>query len=217
MEGADTWYYDEQTAVHGMFGIQGTEDGTGDLSTIHGMEGTMTEGMEFTYTGDNGWVDHLVPDGGTLIFQNMNPQYGTAVSNDAGTYRTIGSSMEFGGLQDGDYTKDDLMIQILDFFGIPGVWTSVEERTNENGMDLTVCPNPVTNGSVVRFNAGQDTKVALGIYNLQGQKVAQLFDGKVSKGDHQLNWNCRGLTPGMYFLRIQAANKVSVTKILVAD
>ncbi|MEZ5148734.1 MAG: hypothetical protein R2759_17120 [Bacteroidales bacterium] len=33
MEGGDTWYYDTQTAVHSMFGVNATADGGSDLST----------------------------------------------------------------------------------------------------------------------------------------------------------------------------------------
>ncbi len=118
MEGGDTWYYDNQTAVHAMFGINGTEDGSGDLSTIEGVTGTMTEGMTFNYTGDNNWIDHLEATGtGVLIFNNTNPLYGCAVSNDAGGYKTVGASFEFGGLSSTD-NQVDLMEQYLEFFEI---------------------------------------------------------------------------------------------------
>ncbi|HRW97000.1 MAG TPA: C25 family cysteine peptidase [Bacteroidales bacterium] len=114
MEGGDTWYYDDPTAVHAMFGINGSADGSGDLGTITGLSGTFTEGMTFNYNGDNNWIDHLDATGsGVLILQNTSPQYGTAVANDADTYKTIGASHEFGGL-DGDQTA--LMEAYLNFF-----------------------------------------------------------------------------------------------------
>ena len=37
MEGGDTWYYDNQTAVHSLFNIIGMSDGSGDLGTIDGI------------------------------------------------------------------------------------------------------------------------------------------------------------------------------------
>ncbi len=116
MEGGDTWYYDTPTAVHTMFGINATGDGSGDLSTVTGLAGTFTAGMSFPYNGDNSWIDRLSASAGaTLILQNMNPQYGTAVANNAGDYRTIGASHEFGGLN-GNRTA--LMEAYLDFFGM---------------------------------------------------------------------------------------------------
>ncbi len=103
MEGGDTWYYDAQTAVHKMFGINGTEDGSGDLGTIKGVNGTIVEGLSYNYTGDNSWIDHLEATGtGEVIFNNVSPAYGCGVSNDPGNYKTVGTSSEFGGLNDAD-------------------------------------------------------------------------------------------------------------------
>ncbi len=121
MEGGDTWYYDSQTAVHSMFNINATSDGSGDMGTVIGQTGTFTEGMSFNYSGDNNWMDHLDPvSPAVLIFENQSPSYGTAVAYDEGSYRTIGASHEFGGLDDGSSpsTKDELMSAYLEFLGI---------------------------------------------------------------------------------------------------
>ncbi len=121
MEGGDTWYYDASTSVHALFNITGLADGSSDLSTISGQSGTFTNGMIFSYTGDNSWIDHIDPvSPAFLIFENQSPVYSTAVAYDAGTYKTIGASFEFGGLVDGSTpsTKKELMYAYLDFFGL---------------------------------------------------------------------------------------------------
>ncbi len=142
MEGGDTWYYDNATAVHPMFKINGTTDGGNDLSTVQGVPGTFTEGMSFTYTGDNSWIDHITNIApAEMIFNNVSPAYGCAVAYDAATYKTIGTSFEFGGLSDGNArsTKDELMAKIIDFFGlnpIPVELTSFDADVDENGITL---------------------------------------------------------------------------------
>jgi PKD repeat protein len=121
MEGGDTWAYDATTAVHGMFGINGTSDGSGDLGTILGQSNTITEGMSFVYTGQNVTIDQLEATGtGEVILQNSLPSYATAIINDAGTYKTIGVSHEFGGLLANK--SSDLMQAYLEFFGL---WQSL--------------------------------------------------------------------------------------------
>ncbi len=124
IEGGDTWYYDSQTTVHGMFNIDGTSDGTSDMSTVTGQTGTPTEGMSFTYSGENNWMDHLdAISPAQLILENQaTTPYGTGVAYDEGTYKTIGTSHEFGGLVDGasPSTKSELMYQYLEFFGLTG-------------------------------------------------------------------------------------------------
>lgn len=116
MEGGDTWYYDDQTAVHSMFGINGVSDGSGDLGTVLGISGTMTEGMSYAYSGDNNWIDHLEATGtGELIMENQSPNYGCAIANTGSGYKTIGTSFEFGGLS---ADSDALMEKFLLFFDL---------------------------------------------------------------------------------------------------
>ena len=121
MEGGDTWVYDEQTAVHPYFRIVGVNDGWNDLSGIVGIQGMMTQGMVFGYHGENAFVDRIQPaSGAELILHNAIPNYGCAVANDRGTYHTIGTSFELGGLTDGlaPSLKSNLVGHILDFFQV---------------------------------------------------------------------------------------------------
>ncbi|MFH1121998.1 MAG: C25 family cysteine peptidase [Bacteroidota bacterium] len=139
MEGGDTWAYNTPTPVHPMFMIDGETDGSGDLSTISGMEQSMVDGMSFGYTGDNSYIDRLLPlETATPLFRNLSPSYYTAIAYDGGTYKTIGSSFEFGGLQDGSNrsVKDSLMMQYIEFFGISG---SAPLLANFLASDNVVC------------------------------------------------------------------------------
>jgi len=104
-----------------MFNINATADGTSDMGTVVGQAGTFTEGMSFSYNGDNGWMDHIEAIAPAIkIFNNQSPLYGTGVAYDGGSYKTIGTAHEFGGLQDGTSpsTKEELMSAYLAFLGI---------------------------------------------------------------------------------------------------
>ncbi|MCX6250087.1 MAG: C25 family cysteine peptidase [Bacteroidetes bacterium] len=121
MEGGDTWVADPQTVVHPMFHIFPSSDGMGDLGTILGYTGTFTQGMTFSYTGDNSFIDQIGSQSTSFaVFKNQSPNYDNVIANDAGLSRTIGSSFEFGGLAEGTYpsTKVRLMQEYLNFFGI---------------------------------------------------------------------------------------------------
>lgn len=121
MEGGDTWFYDPKTAVHLKFNANGTTDGNSDLNTETGEAGTFAEGLNFEYTGDKEFIDHLAATAPAFpLFSNVTPHYVSAVAYDAGSYRTIASAFEFGGLNDGDYpsTRNEYMHRIIDFFGI---------------------------------------------------------------------------------------------------
>jgi hypothetical protein len=140
MEGGDTWYYDPATAVHPYFNIQGLSDGTGDAGPIQGAAGTFTEGMYFQYTGGNSYIDHLTPSGSAFaIFLETTPSYINGVAYDGGSYRTVGTSFELGGLVDGTSpsTKEELLEEILEFFGVDASGLLFEDGF-ESGDNLDV-------------------------------------------------------------------------------
>jgi PKD repeat protein len=121
LEGGDTWYYDPQTAVQPMFHIVPEGDGSNDLGKVDGAAGTFTAGLKYSYSGENQFIDRIdAGDGAFVIFSNEVPAYHSAVAYDAGTYKTIGASFEFAGLNDTIFpsTKKNLMEKYLNFFGI---------------------------------------------------------------------------------------------------
>jgi hypothetical protein len=140
LEGGDTWYFDQiynATSLHPMFNILGSSDGNNDLGTINGVAGTITEGMSFFFSGDNNFIDHIAPvNPAYIIFNNSSPAYATAVAYDAGTYKTIGSASEFGGLLDNpNSTRKNLMLQYLNFFGM----NPISEMPETPGGETVVC------------------------------------------------------------------------------
>jgi hypothetical protein len=136
MEGGDTWAYDPQTSVHAMFNITGTADGSSDMGTVSGMTGTFTEGMSFTYSGANNYMDRLSPvSPAYTVLQNNSPVYGTCIAYDHGDYQTLGASHEFGGLTDGTSIKAQLMARYLLFFGVTvtSTWEGTTSQWNTPG------------------------------------------------------------------------------------
>ena len=128
MEGGDTWAYDTTTALHPYFKIIGDWDGIGDVGTVLGQTGTFTEGMTFTYSpsADNKYMDRLLLDSlstAFVVFENQSASYvnGIAYDDGVGSYKTVGVSFEFGGLEDAlsPSMKTDLADSIMGFFGCP--------------------------------------------------------------------------------------------------
>lgn len=144
MEGGDTWAYDPATAVHPYFNINGLTDGASDAGPIEGAPGTFAEGMYFTYQGANNYIDHLDPIGSAFpVFLNVTPAYINGVAYDGGTYRTVGTSFEFGGLVDGaePSTKNELLVEILEFFDMNPLGILCEdgfESGDTSGWSATV-------------------------------------------------------------------------------
>lgn len=215
MEGGDAWFQDEQTAAHAMFKIDGTENGGGDLGLLFGQNGSFAEGMLFPYDGDNNKIDRITPlDNAFELFRNQIPSYCCAVALDEGTYKTIGTSFEFGGLSDNQNTKEELMILILEFFG--GILTDIDDNgTPKAEILFNAWPNP--SSGAVNFNLLLDRrgKVNLEIYNLSGQLVSILADGSYGEGRHSFWWDGSKLPEGMYLYKLQLDNHLETGKIIL--
>jgi hypothetical protein len=95
--------------------------------------------MHFMYNGENSFVDRLAPSGSAFtVFSNVTPAYVNGIAYDGGSYRTIGTSFEFGGLVDetSPSTKNELLVQILNFFDL--VFGDSFESGDTSGWSLTV-------------------------------------------------------------------------------
>ncbi|RJP78663.1 MAG: T9SS C-terminal target domain-containing protein [Candidatus Zixiibacteriota bacterium] len=65
-------------------------------------------------------------------------------------------------------------------------------------------PNPFNPATTIRFQLSRAQQVTVDVYNLQGRRVANLVDGQLSAGHHDLQWAPDGLASGIYFLRLKA-------------
>jgi hypothetical protein len=179
---------------------------------VVGADGSIMEGMSYTFTGENSYIDQIMAgEGATLIFDNHNPSYGCGVSYDGGIYRTVGFSFELGGLSDGEYTRDDVMIAILEFFGITGVWTATEERPVAESGSVNAYPNPAGEITNISVTVNSSCRVILEIFDLNGRRIATLHDGNLAGGMHKFEWSG---SDGVYFYRLQAGKEVSTGKIV---
>jgi agmatine deiminase len=220
MEGGDCWAYDSvRTIYNGHFGINGQSDGSGDLSTVQGESGTMTEGMSFAYAGGNSYIDHIAATGDAIrIFRNPADGAGCGVTNDPGTYKTVGCAFEFGGLVDGvePSTKEELLADILGFFGI--LQTGVDDAPQVFTFRLEQNhPNPFNPTTSIAFELPSRESVELAVYSAAGRRVATLVQGRVEAGRHTITW--RGVddsgapvASGVYFFRLRRDGETAMRK-----
>ncbi len=122
LESGEAWYWNVHfeggSDIGPLFGLTSDDDGAADeVQNLNGEVGTFLDGLSFTYSGDDFFPDWLEVSGGTLVMSNDVPNFGMMVSYDSGTYRSVASSLEFGGFDDGTApnTKAELMGRIISF------------------------------------------------------------------------------------------------------
>lgn len=228
LEGGDVWCYDPSHGGYNfgpLFGIDQVADGGNDMGPVVGIAGTFTEGMNFTYSGENFYMDRIIATGtGSVIFQDGDNNYDCAVTNDPGTYRTVGASFELGGLDDGGgaSTKAALLDSIMHFFGV--FPTGIEEFTNADVIAprLEIRPSIFSDRMKISYNILHNAQnIGLKIYNATGRLVRQFDDATVRQSNH-VSWNGtddRGLrlSAGVYFVHLAIDNHRDVAKIILVE
>ncbi|MBU1652281.1 T9SS type A sorting domain-containing protein, partial [bacterium] len=72
---------------------------------------------------------------------------------------------------------------------------------------LPAYPNPFNPSTTIRFGLPTASEVSLSIYNIRGEKVADLVNGYRLAGYHDITWEARGLASGMYLCRFKASGE----------
>ncbi|MEX0845476.1 MAG: PKD domain-containing protein, partial [Balneolaceae bacterium] len=76
-------------------------------------------------------------------------------------------------------------------------------------------PNPFNPNTNIRFGLPEASEVRLEIFNILGQKVAVLVNGKMNAGYHLVNFDASRYSSGMYIYRIIAKDFVKTKKMLL--
>jgi hypothetical protein len=77
-------------------------------------------------------------------------------------------------------------------------------------------PNPFNPSTVIEFSLPEDVNdVRLTIYDVIGQKVAELVNGKLDAGKYKYTWNASNAATGMYIYELRTEKFVSVKKMLL--
>lgn len=76
-------------------------------------------------------------------------------------------------------------------------------------------PNPFNPSTQIRFTIPEKAHVKLEVFNLIGQKVADLINGEMNAGEYSITFNANGLSSGIYLYRLQAGNFSSVKKMIL--
>ena len=74
-------------------------------------------------------------------------------------------------------------------------------------------PNPFNPSTKIGFTLPSESNVKISIYNLIGQKVAEVVNSKFTAGNHSIDFNGSNLSSGIYLYKIEAGSFSSVKKM----
>ncbi|MCX6351601.1 MAG: Omp28-related outer membrane protein [Bacteroidetes bacterium] len=85
-----------------------------------------------------------------------------------------------------------------------------------NDYKFEMYPNPAIGQTAVNFNVKGNKAVTLEVYNMMGQKVATIADGKtLTEGNYNLDVNTSNLAQGMYMVTLKVGDQVANQRLSV--
>ncbi len=76
-------------------------------------------------------------------------------------------------------------------------------------------PNPFNPTTTISFAIPQSENVSLTIFNIVGQEVATLVNGRLEAGRYDYQFDAPGLSSGLYFYQIKAGNFTDTKKMML--
>lgn len=132
-------------------------------------------------------------------------QYNTSeVPDSAQVFIVVGDTTINAGTIGSYFLMDDLALEgtvgIADV-GEPSLPTEFALEQNY--------PNPFNPATTFRFTLPRAADVQLSVYNLLGQEMARVVEGRFSAGHHEIRWQAGNLPGGVYLYRMTARDAVT--------
>lgn len=93
--------------------------------------------------------------------------------------------------------------------------TGVKETESGAFASANIYPNPSNTSSSLSCNLSKESKVKIEIQNVLGQKISEVFNGDLKKGENTININTTELGSGNYFVNISDGNSSKKIKMIV--
>ncbi|HXB13539.1 MAG TPA: T9SS type A sorting domain-containing protein [Bacteroidia bacterium] len=93
------------------------------------------------------------------------------------------------------------------------ITTGLEELSN--GVSFEMYPNPTNSSTNIAFKLDQTQDVNVQVYNVLGEKVYSVDNGRMAAGQHTMNINCSGFESGVYFVKFTTDNATTTKRLVI--
>jgi len=95
-------------------------------------------------------------------------------------------------------------------------WDSIEGKIIPSTITLSQnYPNPFNPETEISFSLPKEEQVTLSVFNSEGQLVKELVNGRVTAGNHSINFNAFDLNSGIYFYTLETVSTKLSKKMLL--
>jgi len=94
--------------------------------------------------------------------------------------------------------------------------TSGINEIENKSFDANLTSNLSNSVSNLNINLIKNSKIKIEIYNQIGQKVLEVYNGKLNEGENNLEINTSELSAGLYFININDSESSKIIKLIVS-
>ena len=172
-------------------------------------------------------VDNVaIKQGDMLSWLTISPYDGKVLTSGS-LNDTVAVTVGVYGQLDGFTTTEDLYLYggsyTINFPVGVGVTVALDDNSGLSPFKYKLnnnYPNPFNPETTIGFSVANNSKVTILIYNILGQKVATLLDGKMNPGNYTMKWkgvsdSGKELPSGMYFYEMTSPGFHQIKKLVL--
>ena len=151
--------------------------------------------INFVYNDKLPWPEEADGDGYSLVSTTRNP---LSFPNDP-NYWTKSATIN------GSPGVDDLVSDVIE----------LNQNMPINFELFQNYPNPFNPTTEIEFALAKTGKVNLSVYNIIGQKIAELINSNMKAGNYKTQFNAKNLASGLYLYRLETPSYSKTMKMLL--
>jgi hypothetical protein len=94
--------------------------------------------------------------------------------------------------------------------------TGMHVGVNEISAKLvSLTPNPTNEEVNISYFLSNESKVNISLLDLNGRLVAELVNGNMTSGQHELRWNADNIPSGVYMIRLKTNDTNSTSRLVI--
>ena len=134
---------------------------------------------------------------------------------EVGYYNTLGSARGVALSEDGlIYVADGTNVGIYRFTDP----ANVDDEANYFAAEFNLFaafPNPFNSTTTIEDRLPFASDVSLNLYNLSGQRIETLVNGRLQAGVHRVTLNAEDMSSGLYFVKLEGAGQSFTRKLML--
>ncbi|MFZ5948781.1 MAG: T9SS type A sorting domain-containing protein [Stygiobacter sp.] len=117
-----------------------------------------------------------------------------------------------------------------DYVNVLDIWASLKienvgekenliiasEEVNSTALSISNYPNPFNPVTTISFSIPEESNILIRVYNILGQKLETIFDGKVLPGQYNTIWDGSKYSSGLYIITLQTNEAIKTLKVMLA-